>query len=111
MISSVRRLPSIQKWRREVRYPPALLFLIFMNALLALVTDRGRRLQISHGLRCRVQLHKRAVHRATEQEEHVGQFNLIGFVLFVVSARTNKRHHHWTICHFLHNLWEEHMRY
>jgi hypothetical protein len=29
-----------------------LIFLIFMNALLGLVTDRGKRLYISHGLQC-----------------------------------------------------------
>jgi mannose/fructose/N-acetylgalactosamine-specific phosphotransferase system component IID len=57
-----------------------LLFLIFMNTLLGLVTDRGKRLHISHGLRCGVQLHKRTLNRATEQKECVGQFNLIGFV-------------------------------
>jgi hypothetical protein len=57
-----------------------LLFLIFMNTLLGLVTDRGKRLDISHGLRCGVQLHKRAVNRAAKQEECVGQFNLIGVV-------------------------------
>ena len=46
-----------------------------MNALLGLVTDRGKRLHISHGLRCGVQLQKRQ-----GQELCVGQFNLIGFV-------------------------------
>ena len=51
-----------------------------MNDLLGLVTDRGKRLHISHGLRCGVQLQKRAVNRTTEQEGCVGQFNLIGFV-------------------------------
>jgi hypothetical protein len=68
-----------------------LLFLIFMNTLLGLVTDRGKRLHISHGLRCGEQLHKQAVNRATEQEGCVGQFNLIGFVddllLFAQSLR------------------------
>jgi hypothetical protein len=29
-----------------------LLFLIFMNALLGLITDRGQKLHISHGLKC-----------------------------------------------------------
>ncbi len=41
-----------------------LLSLIFMNTSLGLVTDRGKRLYISHGLRCREQMHKRAVNRA-----------------------------------------------
>jgi hypothetical protein len=35
-----------------------LLFLIFMNALLGLITDRGQKLRISHGLKCGVQLRK-----------------------------------------------------
>jgi len=52
----------------------------FMNTLLSLVTDRGKRLHISHGLRCGVQLQKRVVNRASEQEECVGQFNLIGLL-------------------------------
>ena len=57
-----------------------LLFLIFMNALLGLTTDRGQKLHISHGLKYRVQLRKKEVTRAPEHEENVGQFNLIGFV-------------------------------
>jgi hypothetical protein len=61
-----------------------LLFLIFMNALLGLITDRGQKLHISHeflhGLQCGVQLRKKEVNRAREHEESVGQFNLIGFV-------------------------------
>ena len=57
-----------------------LLFLIFMNALLGLITDRGQQLHISHGLKCGVQLRKKEVTRAPEHEESVGQFNVIGFV-------------------------------
>jgi hypothetical protein len=57
-----------------------LLFLVFMNALLGLITDRGRRLRVSHGLKCGVQVRKRGKPQDTEQVEHVGQFNLIGFV-------------------------------
>ncbi len=56
-----------------------LLFLIFMNALLGLITDRGQKLSISHGLKCGVQLRKKGATQETEQES-VGQFNLIGFV-------------------------------
>jgi hypothetical protein len=36
-----------------------LLFLIFMNALLGLITDRGQKLRISHGLKCGVQLRRK----------------------------------------------------
>ena len=57
-----------------------LLFLIFMNALLGLMTDRGQKLRISHGLKCGVQLRKKRATQETEHEESVGQFNLIGFV-------------------------------
>jgi hypothetical protein len=57
-----------------------LLFLIFMNALLGLITDRGQKLRISHGLKCGVQLRKKRATQETEHEESVGQFNLIGFV-------------------------------
>ena len=57
-----------------------LLFLIFMNALLGLITDRGQKLRISHGLKCGVQLRKKRATHETEHEENVGQFNLIGFV-------------------------------
>jgi hypothetical protein len=57
-----------------------LLFLIFMNTLLGLVTDRGRKLHVSHGLKCGVQRRKQGVTQETEHEEKVGQFNLIGFV-------------------------------
>jgi hypothetical protein len=57
-----------------------LLFLIFMNALLGLITDRGQKLRISHGLKCGVQLCKKRATQETEHEESVGQFNLIGFV-------------------------------
>ena len=56
-----------------------LLFLVFMNALLGLITDRGQKLRISHGLKCGVQLRKKGATQETEQES-VGQFNLIGFV-------------------------------
>jgi hypothetical protein len=66
-----------------------------MNALLGLVTDRGKKLHISHGLSCGVQLRKREVNRTTEQEECVGQFNPIGFVddlsLFAPSLRGHRR--------------------
>jgi len=54
-----------------------LLFLIFMNALLGLITDRGQKLRISHGLKCGVQLRKKRATQETEHEERVGQFNLI----------------------------------
>jgi hypothetical protein len=57
-----------------------LLFLIFMNALLGLLTDRGQKLRISHGLKCGVQLRRKEATPAAEQVESVGQFNLIGFV-------------------------------
>jgi hypothetical protein len=57
-----------------------LLFLIFMNALLGLLTDRGQKLRISHGLKCGVQLRRGEATLAAEQAERVGQFNLIGFV-------------------------------
>jgi hypothetical protein len=57
-----------------------LLFLIFMNALLGLLTDRGQKLRISHGLKCGVQLRRKEATPAAEQVERVGQFNLIGFV-------------------------------
>ena len=57
-----------------------LLFLIFMNALLGLLTDRGQKLRISHGLKCGVQLRRKEATPAAEQAESVGQFNLIGFV-------------------------------
>jgi hypothetical protein len=45
-----------------------LLILICMNALLGLVTDRGKRLHISHGLRCKVQWHKREVNRTVKTQ-------------------------------------------
>jgi hypothetical protein len=57
-----------------------LLFLIFMNALLGLLTDRGQKLRISHGLKCGVQLRRKEATPAAEQVESVGQFNLIDFV-------------------------------
>jgi len=57
-----------------------LLFLVFMNALLGLITDRGRHLRVSHGLKCGVQVRKTGRPQDTEQVEQVGQFNLIGFV-------------------------------
>ncbi len=57
-----------------------LLFLIFMNALLGLITDRGQKLRISHGLKCEVQLRKKRATQDMKHEESVGQFNLIGFV-------------------------------
>jgi hypothetical protein len=57
-----------------------LLFLIFMNALLGLLTDRGQKLRISHGLKCGVQLRRKEATPAADQVESVGQFNLIGFV-------------------------------
>jgi len=57
-----------------------LLFLVFMNALLGLITDRGRKLHVSHGLKCGVQLRKKGTTQDTGQAEQVGQFNLIGFV-------------------------------
>ncbi len=57
-----------------------ILFLIFMNALLGLLTDRGQKLRISHGLKCGVQLRRKEATLVAEQVESVGQFNLIGFV-------------------------------
>ena len=57
-----------------------LLFLIFMNVLLALVTDRGKKLRISHGLRCEVRSRGHEEPRAADQGDFVGHFNLIGFV-------------------------------
>jgi hypothetical protein len=51
-----------------------------MNALLGMITDRGQKLRISHGLKCGVQLRKKGATQAREHEESVGQFNLIGFV-------------------------------
>ncbi len=57
-----------------------LLFLIFMNALLGLITDRGQKLSVSHGLKCGVQLRRKGANQEKESEESVGQFNLIGFV-------------------------------
>jgi hypothetical protein len=57
-----------------------LLFLVFMNALLGLITDRGRKLHVSHGLKCGVQVRKKGTTQDTGQAEQVGQFNLIGFV-------------------------------
>ena len=51
-----------------------------MNALLGLITDRGRSLRVSHGLKCGVQVRKTGRPQDTEQVEQVGQFNLIGFV-------------------------------
>jgi hypothetical protein len=58
----------------------SLLFLIFMNALLGLLTDTGQKLRISHGLKCGVQLRRKEATPATEHVESEGQFNLIGFV-------------------------------
>ena len=52
-----------------------LLFLIFINAMLGLLTDRGQKLRISHGLKCGVQLRRKEATPAG-----VGQFNRIGFV-------------------------------
>jgi hypothetical protein len=46
-----------------------LLFLIFMNALLGLLTDRGQKLRISHGLKCGVQLRRKEATPAAEQVE------------------------------------------
>ena len=67
-----------------------LFFLSFMNMLLALVTVRGRRSHISHGLNCEVQSHRQE-HWAADPGKYVGQFNLIGFVddlsLFTLSGR------------------------
>ncbi len=57
-----------------------LLFLIFINVLVALVTDRGKKLRISHGLRCEVRSRGHEEHRAADQGEFLGQFDLIGFV-------------------------------
>jgi hypothetical protein len=51
-----------------------------MNALLGLLTDRGQKLRISHGLKCGVQLRRKEEAPAAEQVESVSQFNLIGFV-------------------------------
>ena len=51
-----------------------------MNALLGLITDRGQKLSVSHGLKCGVQLRRKGADQGGEREESVGQFNLIGFV-------------------------------
>ena len=53
-----------------------LLFLVFMNALLGLITDRGRKLHVSHGIKCGVQPHKKGMTQDTGQAEQVGQFCL-----------------------------------
>jgi hypothetical protein len=60
-----------------------LLFLIFINALLGLITDRGQKLHISHGLKCTMQQRKKEVTRAPEHEESVGQFNLLVLVMML----------------------------
>ena len=55
-----------------------LLFLIFMNALLGLLTETGKKLNISHGLESgRTQRHRG---KGANRERRVGQFNSIGFV-------------------------------
>jgi len=51
-----------------------------MNALLGLITDRGQKLSVSHGLKCGVQLRRKGANQGKESEESGGQFNLIGFV-------------------------------
>ena len=53
-----------------------LLFLIFMNALLGLITDRGQTLRISHGLKCGVQLRRKEATPAKEHAESVGSILL-----------------------------------
>ena len=45
-----------------------------------LLTNRGQKLRISHGLKCVVQLRRKEATPATEHVESLGQFNLIGFV-------------------------------
>ena len=55
-----------------------LLFLIFMNALLGLLTETGKKLNISHGLESgRTQRHRG---KGANRDRRVGQFNSIGFV-------------------------------
>ena len=55
-----------------------LLFLIFMNALLGLLTETGKELSISHGLESRRAKRRRG--KDVGEERGVGQFNSIGFV-------------------------------
>ena len=43
-----------------------LLFLIFMNALLGLITDRGQKLSVSHGLKCGVQLRRKGANQGKD---------------------------------------------
>jgi hypothetical protein len=59
-----------------------LLFLIFMNVLLDLVTDRGKKLRISHGLRCEVRSRGHEERRAADQGEFVGHDDDDVFYLF-----------------------------
>ena len=55
-----------------------LLFLIFMNALLGLLTETGKELSISHGLESGRAKRRRG--KDVGEERRVGQFNSIGFV-------------------------------
>ena len=55
-----------------------LLFLIFMNALLGLLTETGKELSISHGLESSRAKRRRG--KDVGEERSVGQFNSIGFV-------------------------------
>jgi hypothetical protein len=68
MICSVRRLHSIVAQGSALS---PLIFLLFMNALLGLLTDRGQKPRISHGLKCGVQLRRKEATSATEHAESV----------------------------------------
>ena len=57
-----------------------LLFLIFMNALLGLLTARGQQLHISHGLESGKEKRGKNRTKRSNAREDVGQFNSIGFV-------------------------------
>ena len=57
-----------------------LLFLIFMNALLGLLTARGQQLHISHGLESGKEKRGKNWTKRSNAVEDVGQFNSIGFV-------------------------------
>lgn len=72
-----------------------LLFLIFMNALLGLLTATGQELHISHGLVGRGKKVGRHSPVGRNDNEVVGQFNSIGFVddlsLFAQSRGEHRR--------------------
>jgi hypothetical protein len=53
---------------------------LYEHSTVTLVTDRGKKLRVSQGLRCEVRSGGHEEHQAADQGEFVGQFNLIGFV-------------------------------